>query len=55
MKLIVAIALMFGWLMLREDIVLAVITASFFALAVWLALPVLDELAKMMEGRTLAP
>jgi len=51
MKLICAIALAFGLLMFRDGIVLCVI-ALFFALAVSLALPLLDELAEMVERGT---
>jgi len=54
MKLICAIALVFGLLMFREGIVLGVIIALFFALAVSLAFPLLDELSEMVERGTSA-
>ncbi len=53
MKLICAIVV-FGLSMLSDVIVLGVVTGVLFTLAVLLALPVLDELSEMMEGRTLA-
>jgi len=52
MKLICAIVLVFGLLMFRDGIVLGLIIALFFALAVSLAFPLLDELSEMVERGT---
>jgi hypothetical protein len=54
MKLIFGIALVLSLLMLGEGAALGVIIALLFAIAVWLALPLLDALSEMMERGTQA-
>ena len=54
MKLIFRIALVLSLLMLGDGAALGVIIALLFAIAVWLALSLLDALSEMMERGTQA-